>query len=75
MGPIILDPGAIRPLLNPVVSSYGFLFRGWFWVGSLEFMAVPLLGILKIICDHVEPPVTRNHRPKLVRLFSLKMRH
>lgn len=48
---------AIRPLLNPVVVFPMASMWGWFWVGSLVLMTVPLLAILEIICDHIEPPV------------------
>jgi len=43
-----------RLLLNPVVLFVGVLFWGWIWgiVGSL--LAVPILGALKIACDHIE---------------------
>lgn len=44
-----------RMTLNPVVVFLGLVFWGWMWgiVGAL--LAVPMLVILKILCDHVEP--------------------
>lgn len=44
-----------RTTLNPVVVFLGLVFWGWMWgiVGAL--LAVPMLVILKIVCDHVEP--------------------
>jgi predicted PurR-regulated permease PerM len=43
-----------RLTLNPVVVFVGVLFWGWLWgiVGTV--LAVPILSVIKIVCDHVE---------------------
>jgi len=43
-----------RLTLNPVVVFLGVLFWGWMWgiVGTV--LAVPILSVIKIVCDHVE---------------------
>ena len=44
-----------RLALNPVVIFIWLIFWGWVWgiVGAV--LAVPMLAILKIICDHFKP--------------------
>ena len=44
-----------RLLLNPVVVFLWLIFWGWLWGVPGALMAIPLLAILKIICDHIEP--------------------
>jgi predicted PurR-regulated permease PerM len=44
-----------RLLLNPVVVFLWLIFWGWMWNIPGALMAVPLLVIVKIICEHVEP--------------------
>ena len=44
-----------RLLLNPVVVLVWLIFWGWIWGIPGALMAVPLLAIFKIICDHIEP--------------------
>ena len=44
-----------RLMLNPVVLFVWLIFWGWLWSVPGALMAVPLLAILKIVCDHVEP--------------------
>jgi predicted PurR-regulated permease PerM len=44
-----------RLMLNPVVVFLWLIFWTWLWGVPGALMAVPLLAILKIICDHVEP--------------------
>jgi predicted PurR-regulated permease PerM len=44
-----------RLLLNPVVLLLWLIFWGWLWGVTGALMAVPLLAILKIICDRVKP--------------------
>lgn len=40
--------------LNPAVVFLGIVFWGWIWgIGGI-LIAVPLLGIVKIVCDHLE---------------------
>jgi predicted PurR-regulated permease PerM len=43
-----------RLTLNPVIIFIGLIFWGWIWgiVGVL--LAVPILMIFKILCDHIE---------------------
>ncbi|HEX8947448.1 MAG TPA: AI-2E family transporter [Dissulfurispiraceae bacterium] len=50
--PVVL--GA-RFALNPVAVFVWLIFWGWIWgiVGAL--MAVPLLTVFKILCDHIRP--------------------
>jgi predicted PurR-regulated permease PerM len=44
-----------RLMLNPVVVLVWLIFWTWLWSVPGALMAVPLLAIVKIICDHVEP--------------------
>jgi predicted PurR-regulated permease PerM len=44
-----------RLLLNPVVVFIWLIFWGWLWGIAGALMAVPLLAIFKIVCDHLEP--------------------
>jgi predicted PurR-regulated permease PerM len=44
-----------RLMLNPVVVLVWLIFWTWLWGVPGALMAVPLLAIVKIICDHVEP--------------------
>jgi predicted PurR-regulated permease PerM len=44
-----------RMTLNPVVVFIGLVFWGWMWGILGALLAVPMLVILKIVCDHVEP--------------------
>jgi len=41
--------------LNPVVIFIWLIFWGWVWGAVGAVLAVPLLAILKIICDHFTP--------------------
>jgi predicted PurR-regulated permease PerM len=43
-----------RLLLNPVVVLVWLIFWSWLWSVPGALMAVPLLAIVKIICDRVE---------------------
>jgi predicted PurR-regulated permease PerM len=44
-----------RLMLNPVVVLIWLIFWTWLWGVPGALMAVPLLAIVKIICEHVEP--------------------
>ena len=44
-----------RLLLIPVVIFIWLIFWGWLWGIPGALMAVPLLAIFKIVCDHIEP--------------------
>lgn len=43
-----------RLALNPVVIFLWLMFWGWLWGVPGALMAVPLLAIVKILCEHVE---------------------
>ena len=42
-----------RLQLNPLVVSIGLLIWGWMWGAMGLVLAVPIMGAVKIICDHV----------------------
>lgn len=44
-----------RMMLNPVVIFVGVTFWGFLWGILGIFLAVPMLVMLKIFCDHIEP--------------------
>lgn len=44
-----------RLRLNPLAVSMSLLFWAWIWGAAGLLLAIPLLGVAKIICDHVEP--------------------
>lgn len=50
-----------RLTLNPLMIFAGIIFWGWMWGVAGALLAVPLLAVFKIVCDHVEPlkPVGR----------------
>jgi len=41
--------------LNPLAVSLSLLFWAWIWGAPGLILAIPLLGVLKIICDNVDP--------------------
>jgi len=43
-----------RMMLNPVVIFIGLTFWGWLWGITGALLAVPLLVMLKIVCDRTE---------------------
>jgi predicted PurR-regulated permease PerM len=43
-----------RLTLNPVVIFVGLLFWFFLWGIPGALLAVPILAILKIVCDHVD---------------------
>jgi predicted PurR-regulated permease PerM len=44
-----------RLSLNPLTVTVALLFWGWFWGAMGLILAVPIMGALKAICDHVTP--------------------
>lgn len=44
-----------RLTLNPVVIFLGLSFWGWLWGLPGALLAVPMLAMFKIFCDHIEP--------------------
>lgn len=44
-----------RLTLNPVVIFLGLTFWGWLWGITGAVLAVPIMVVLKIFCDHSEP--------------------
>jgi predicted PurR-regulated permease PerM len=44
-----------RLTLNPVVLFLGLTFWGWLWGIAGAILAVPIMVVLKIFCDHIEP--------------------
>ncbi len=44
-----------RLTLNPVVIFLGFTFWGWIWGITGAVLAVPIMVVIKIVCDHSEP--------------------
>ncbi|HWM93795.1 MAG TPA: AI-2E family transporter [Thermoanaerobaculia bacterium] len=58
----ILESYVVTPLvlghrltLNPVVIFIGLTFWGWLWGITGALLAVPIMVVLKIFCDHSEP--------------------
>lgn len=43
-----------RLRLNPLAVSLSLLFWSWIWGAPGLILAIPLLGAMKIICDHVD---------------------
>lgn len=41
--------------LNPVMIFIAIMFWGWIWGVAGALLAVPLLAVLKITCDHLKP--------------------
>lgn len=41
--------------LNTVMVFIFLMFWGWIWGVAGALLAVPILAILKIVCDHIEP--------------------
>ncbi len=44
-----------RMTLNPVVIFLALVFWGWIWGIAGALLAVPMVAVLKILCDHIEP--------------------
>ena len=53
----LIYPRVIGPRLqlNALAVSLSLLFWAWIWGAPGLLLAIPILGALKIICDHVEP--------------------
>lgn len=41
--------------LNPFAAVIGLLFWSWIWGAAGLLLAIPIMGALKIICDHTKP--------------------
>lgn len=50
--PRVIGP---RLQLNALAVSLSLLFWAWIWGAPGLILAIPILGALKIICDHVDP--------------------
>jgi hypothetical protein len=57
---------ARRFTLNPVLIILSLVFWFWMWGVSGTILAVPLLAILKIICDRLRPLKALGHYPRRV---------
>ncbi|HVT57568.1 MAG TPA: AI-2E family transporter [Thermoanaerobaculia bacterium] len=44
-----------RLTLNPVVVFLSLTFWGWMWGVAGAILAVPIMVVFKILCDHIEP--------------------
>ena len=44
-----------RLTLNPVVIFLGLTFWGWMWGITGAILAVPIMMVFKILCEHSEP--------------------
>ena len=42
-----------RLQLNPLLVTIALLIWGWIWGAMGLVLAVPIMGTIKIICDHV----------------------
>ena len=51
----VLYPKVIgkRLQLNPLLVTISLLVWGWIWGAMGLILAVPMMGVVKIICDHV----------------------
>jgi predicted PurR-regulated permease PerM len=52
---------ARRFTLNPVVVIVSLVFWYWMWGVPGAILAVPVLGIVKIICDNIRPWAAIGH--------------
>lgn len=46
---------ARRLVLNPVAVFVALIFWGWLWMIPGMLLAVPMLAVFKIFCDHIRP--------------------
>jgi predicted PurR-regulated permease PerM len=44
-----------RLVLNPVLVFISLMFWGWIWGPVGVLLAVPLMVVFKVVCDHIEP--------------------
>lgn len=53
----LIYPRVIGPRLqlNALAVSLSLLFWAWIWGAPGLILAIPILGAVKVICDHVEP--------------------
>jgi predicted PurR-regulated permease PerM len=51
----VLYPKVIgrRLQLNPLLVTISLLLWGWLWGAMGLILAVPIMGVLKIVCDNV----------------------
>src|SRR3546814_14670983 len=66
-----LEGNVITPLLlgrslslNPVIVFVSPLLWGWLWGPAGLLLAVPLLVIAQILCDHTEPLAVVGESPR-----------
>jgi predicted PurR-regulated permease PerM len=52
---------ARRFTLNPLLVIVSLLFWDWLWGITGALLAVPLLAVLKIVCDHIEALTPLGH--------------
>jgi predicted PurR-regulated permease PerM len=52
---------ARRLTLNPVLIILSLIFWFWMWGIAGAFLAVPMLAVLKIVCDRIEPLTAIGH--------------
>jgi predicted PurR-regulated permease PerM len=52
---------ARRLTLNPVLIILSLIFWFWMWGIAGAFLAVPVLAVLKIVCDRIEPLMAIGH--------------
>jgi predicted PurR-regulated permease PerM len=59
----ILTPTLLarRLTLNPVLVVFSLVFWFWMWGVPGAILAVPMLAILKIVCDRVRPLKALGH--------------
>ena len=68
LGLILVEGQIVTPMvlmrrfqLNPVAIIIALIFWFWMWGVPGAFLAVPLLAVIKIVCDHVRPLTAIGH--------------